>query len=207
MFALSEAGGTLEDLGPLVSAEPDLLCRAELRVESPAGTWAVRLASPIFDEPDGLLWDVAGLLVVRYGFVAYALDARDRDPALAPSERDARCSPSSVRPRLEHVLLQSEVETFAIDADGVVAWRAAHSDVVAGAELVGGRLVLTSFDGQVRALDPATGQARADPGGASAASGPPAGRPAVDARWITSATRRRTCGQTGLTRRNTRAYG
>lgn len=61
--------------------------------------------------------------------------------------------------RLEHVLLQSEVETFAIDATGEVVWRAAHSDVVAGAELVGGRLVLTSVDGQVRALDPATGQA------------------------------------------------
>jgi outer membrane protein assembly factor BamB len=157
VFALSEAGGTLEDLGPLVSSEPDLLCRAELRVESPTGIWAVRLASPIFDDPDGLLWDVPGLLVVRYGFVAYALAARDG--TLRWQYRSG--TPLLVvlgSSRLEHVLVQSEVETFAVDADGVVAWRAAHSDVVAGAELVGGRLVLTSFDGQVRALDPATGE-------------------------------------------------
>ena len=95
---------------------------------------------------------------MRYGFVAYG----------AGRARPGRCAGSigAATPllavlgssRLEHVLLQSEVETFAVDADGVVAWRAAHSDVVAGAELVGGRLVLTSFDGQVRALDPATGQ-------------------------------------------------
>jgi outer membrane protein assembly factor BamB len=158
VFALSEAGGTLEDLGPLVSSEPDALCRAELRVESPTGTWAVRLASPIFDDPDGLLWDVPGLLVVRYGFVAYALDARDG--TLRWEHRSGTPLVAILgSSRLDHVLLQSEVETFAIDATGVVAWRATHSDVVAGAELVGGRLVLTSFDGQVRALDPATGQA------------------------------------------------
>jgi hypothetical protein len=29
---------------------------------------------------------------------------------------------------------------------------------VTGAELVGGRLVLTGFDGQVRAIDPLTGR-------------------------------------------------
>jgi hypothetical protein len=39
-----------------------------------------------------------------------------------------------------------------------VAWRIAHSDVVTGAELVGGRLVLTSYSGQLNALDPATGR-------------------------------------------------
>jgi hypothetical protein len=158
VFALSEAGGTLEDLGPLVSTEPDLLCRAELRVESPAGTWAVRLASPIYDEPDGLLWDVPGLLVVRYGFVAYALEARG-----GVSRWQHRSGTPLVAvlgsSRLDHVLLQSEVETFAVDEAGAVVWRAAHSDVVAGAELVGGRLVLTSFEGQVRVLDPVSGQA------------------------------------------------
>ena len=158
MFALSEAGGTLEDLGPLVSTEPDLLCRAELRVESPAGTWAVRLASPIFDEPDGFLWDVPGLLVVRYGFVGVRARRADRD-ARAGSHRSGTPLVAVLgSSRLDHVLLQSEVETFAIDAAGEVVWRAAHSDVVAGAELVGGRLVLTSFDGQVRALDPVTGE-------------------------------------------------
>jgi outer membrane protein assembly factor BamB len=158
VFALSETGGTLVDLGPLVAAEPDVLCRAELRVESPAGVWAVRLASPISDDPDAVLWDSAGLLVVRYGFVAYALDARDG--SLRWQHRSGTPLVAVLgSSRLDHVLVQSEVETFAIDRSGVVAWRAAHSDVVAGAELVGGRLVLTSFDGQVRALDPATGQA------------------------------------------------
>ncbi len=126
-------------------------------MESPAGIWAIRLASAIFDEPDGLLWDVPGLLVVRYGFVAYALDARDG--TLRWQHRSGTPLVAVLgSSRLDHVLVQSEVETFAVDADGVVTWRAAHSDVVAGAELVGGRLVLTSFDGQVRALDPATGQ-------------------------------------------------
>jgi hypothetical protein len=56
------------------------------------------------------------------------------------------------------VLVQAEIETFAIEADGEIAWRVAHSDVVTGAELVGGRLVLHSFDGQVRAIDPQTGR-------------------------------------------------
>jgi outer membrane protein assembly factor BamB len=61
--------------------------------------------------------------------------------------------------RLPHVILQAEIETFALEADGEVGWRVAHSDVVAGAQLVGGHLVLTSFSGQVRALDPRTGRA------------------------------------------------
>jgi len=61
--------------------------------------------------------------------------------------------------RLRHVLLQAELETFAVEADGTVAWRIAHSDVVTAAELVGGRLVLTSYSGQVNAIDPATGRA------------------------------------------------
>ena len=60
--------------------------------------------------------------------------------------------------RLPHVLVQTEIETFAIEADGTVAWRVAHSDVVTAAELVGGRLVLTSFAGQVVALDPSSGR-------------------------------------------------
>jgi len=63
VFALSEAGGTLTDLGSLVSAEPDALCRAELRLEGPRGAWTARFASTIYDEPRGLYWDTAGLLV------------------------------------------------------------------------------------------------------------------------------------------------
>ena len=65
--------------------------------------------------------------------------------------------------RLAHVIVQAEIETFALEADGEVAWRVAHSDVVTEVELVGGRLVLTSFDGQVRALDPRTGRAGCAP--------------------------------------------
>ena len=61
-------------------------------------------------------------------------------------------------PRFDHVVVQSELETFALEADGTVAWRVAHSDVVTAAELIAGRLVLTGFDGQVSALDPATGR-------------------------------------------------
>jgi hypothetical protein len=62
-------------------------------------------------------------------------------------------------PRIPHVIAQAEIETFALEEDGTVAWRIAHSDVVTEVELVGGRLVLTSFGGQVSALDPATGRA------------------------------------------------
>ena len=55
-------------------------------------------------------------------------------------------------------LVQAEIETFAIRGDGEVAWRVAHSDVVTAAELLGGRLVLSSFSGEVQAIDPATGR-------------------------------------------------
>ncbi|MFL5681420.1 MAG: hypothetical protein ACJ77B_12555, partial [Chloroflexota bacterium] len=60
--------------------------------------------------------------------------------------------------RLAHVIVQSEIETFAIEPDGTVAWRVAHSDVVTAADLVGAQLVLTSFGGEVIALDPRTGR-------------------------------------------------
>jgi len=156
VYALSETGGTLVDHGTLVSPEPDVLCRAEIRAEGPAGAWAVRLASPIFDEPRGLLWDSAGLLVIGYGFVTYGLGARDgqlRWHHRSGSPLVAILGSS----RLDHVLVQAEVETFAVEADGAVAWRLAHSDVVIAAELVGGRLVITSYAGEVRALDPGTG--------------------------------------------------
>jgi outer membrane protein assembly factor BamB len=157
VFALSEAGGTLIDLGPHVAADPDALCRAELRLEGPRGAWSARFASTIFDEPTGLAWDAAGLLVVKYGFHTFGFDAASGD--LRWEHRSA--SPVLVllgSSRLPHVLVQAEIETFAIEADGTVAWRVAHSDVVTAAELVGGHLVLTSFDGQVMALDPSTGR-------------------------------------------------
>ena len=159
-------------LGPT----PTPLCRAELRVDTPSGPWTVRLASLISDAPAGSLWDTEGLLVVKYGFHAYAFEARTGE--LRWSHRSA--SPLLVvvgSSRLPHVIAQAEIETFALRPDGEVAWRVAHSDVVTEAELVGGRLVLTSFAGEARALDPMTGRAPAER--------PRAGAAAVDRRWTT----------------------
>lgn len=158
VFALSEVGGGLLDLGPDVAADPDALCRAELRVDGPAGAWTVRFASTINDEPAAQVWDTAGQLVVKYGFHAYGLDAR------AGTLRWMHRSATPLlavfgSTRLRHVILQGELETFAVEADGTVAWRIAHSDVVTEAALVGGRLVLTGYGGGVNALDPATGRA------------------------------------------------
>ena len=157
VVALSEVGGPLTDLGSIAGPDPGALCRAEARVETPSGTWTVRLASRIHDEPRGISWDAAGLLVLAYGFVAYAFEAR------TGSLRWWRRSGTPIvvilgSSRLDHVLVQSEVETVAIAADGEVRWRVAHSDVVTAAELVGGRLVLTSYGGDVIGLDPATGR-------------------------------------------------
>jgi hypothetical protein len=157
VFALSEAGGTLEDLGPLVSRDYEQLCRAELRIDGPSRTWTVRLASTIHDEPAGLVWDDAGLFVVKYGFHTYGFESRTG--SLRWSHRSA--SPLIAvfgSPRLAHLLVQSEIETFALEPDGTVGWRIAHSDVVSEAAMVGGRLVLTSYGGQVSAIDPATGR-------------------------------------------------
>jgi outer membrane protein assembly factor BamB len=160
VFALSEAGGSLEDHGSLVAPDPDARCRAELRIDGPAGSWTVRFASTLNDEPAAVLWDTAGLLVAKYGFHAYGLDARTG--GLAWHHRSATPILAVIgSSRLRHVIVQSELETFAIEADGEVAWRIAHSDVVTGAELVGGRLVLSSYSGQLSAIDPATGRADA----------------------------------------------
>jgi len=158
VFALSEVGGELLDLGPEVSDDPDALCRAELRVDGPGGAWTARFASTINDEPAAQLWDTAAQLVVKYGFHGYGLDARtgarrwvhrSATPLLAVLASS----------RLRHVILQGELETFAIEPDGTVAWRIAHSDVVTEASMIGGRLVLTGYGGGVNAVDPATGRA------------------------------------------------
>jgi len=157
VFALTEAGGGLIDLGPRVSADPDALCRAELRIEGPRGAWTARFASLISDDPRALHWDSAGLLVVAYGFHTYGLETATGQPRW-----DHRSATPIVAllgsPRLAHLVVQSEVETFAIEPDGTVAWRVAHSEVVVAADLLGGRLVLTGFAGQVTALDPSTGR-------------------------------------------------
>jgi len=158
VFALSEAGGELYDLGELSGPDPDARCRAELRIDGPSGAWTVRFASTINDVPSAVLWDTSGQLVVRYGFHAYGLDARTG--ALRWSLRSATPLVALLASsRLRHVLLQGELETFAVEADGTIAWRIAHSDVVVGAELIGGRLVLTAYGGGRNALDPATGRA------------------------------------------------
>ena len=157
VFALSEAGGELFEYGDRAAVVFERLCRAELRVDGPTGSWAARLASPIFDVPAGLAWDTAGLLVVKYGFVTYGLTARTGE--LRWSHRSG--SPVLAvlgSSRLPHVLVQAEIETFALEDDGETRWRVGHSDVVAGAELVGGRLALTSYGGLVSALDAATGR-------------------------------------------------
>ena len=133
------------------------MCRAELRLEGPRGAWTGRFASTIFDEPRAIHWDSAGLLVVAYGFHTYGLGA---------SSGEARWTHRSATPivaligssRLPHVVVQAEIETFAIEANGTVGWRLAHSDVVTAAGLIGGRLVLTSYGGEVTSLDPRTGR-------------------------------------------------
>jgi hypothetical protein len=157
VFAISEASGPLHDLGPLVAMEPDRLCRAELRVEGPLGAWTARFASLVYDEPQAVLWDTPGLLLVKYGFRVYALGSRTGELAWSHASGTPVVAVLASS-RLDHALLQSEVETIALREQGEVAWRAAHSDVVTGAELVGGRLVLTSYGGQLVALDPRSGQ-------------------------------------------------
>jgi hypothetical protein len=157
VFAISEQVGTLHDHGPLVAAEPDRLCRCELHVEGPVGAWTVRLASLIYDEPTAELWDEPGLLLVKYGFRVYALGARTGELAWSrPSGTPVVAVLCSTR--LETALVQTEIETFSLRPDGEVAWRAAHNEVVTDAELVGGRLVLTSYGGQRLALDPRSGR-------------------------------------------------
>jgi hypothetical protein len=157
VFALSEVGGNLVDLGPDVSDAPDALCRAELRVDGPGGGWTVRFASRLNDEPAAQLWDTAGQLVVKYGFHAYGLESRTGVAAWIHRSATPILA-IFASSRLRHVIVQAELETFAIEADGVVAWRIAHSDVVTEAAMVGGRLVLTAYGGGVNALDPATGR-------------------------------------------------
>ncbi|MFO7531155.1 MAG: hypothetical protein R6W93_01750 [Candidatus Limnocylindrales bacterium] len=160
VFALSEHGGELTDHAALAGTEAARMCRAELRVEGPLGTWTARFASPVFDEPAGLLWDTEAQLVVKYGFRVYGLAARSGEL------RWSYLSGTPIvvvlgSPRLPHVIVQSEVETLALGSQGEVRWRVAHSDVIARAELVGGRLTLASYGGDVAAFDPTTGRATA----------------------------------------------
>jgi len=159
VFALSESGATLVDHGSLgagAEADPDRLCRMELRVETPNGAWAVRLATAIYDEPRAIHWDDAGLFVVGYGFTVYAFGARTG--TLAWNHQTGTPVVELIAsPRFGHVIVQSEIETWAIRGDGEVRWRLAHSDIVGAAELIGGRLILTSVHGEAQSIDPNTG--------------------------------------------------
>jgi hypothetical protein len=157
LTAISEGGGELVDHGPLVSPTPDRLCRAELRVEGPTATWTGRFASPIHDVPAGLVWDTTGLLVVKYGFEVYGLEARTGALRWHHASRTPVVTVLGSS-RLGHVIVQSEIETFALGPDGAVIWRAAHSDVIAEVELIGGRLILTTYGGLLITLDPVTGR-------------------------------------------------
>ena len=90
------------------------MCRAELRVETPGGAWTARLASRIFDDPAALPWDDAGLIVGQYGFMTYGFE---------PRTGELRWTHRSGTPivailgssRLPHVIVQAEIETFAIE--------------------------------------------------------------------------------------------
>lgn len=157
VFGISEAVGALHDHGPLVAAEPDRLCRCELHVEGPVGAWTVRLASLVYDDPAAELWDEPGLLLVKYGFRVYALGARTGELVWS-RQSGTPVVAVLTSTRLGHALVQTEIETLSLRPDGEVAWRAAHNEVVTDAELVAGRLILTSYGGQRLALDPRTGR-------------------------------------------------
>lgn len=157
VFEISETGGRLTDLSGGADAT-SRLCHAELRVEGPTGTWTARLASTIFDEPAAALLDTPQLLLVKYGFALYAFAARTGE--LAWEHRSGTPIVELLTSaRLDHVLLQSEVETIALREDGSVAWHVAHADVIAEARLVGGQLDLETYSGAHLLLDARTGTA------------------------------------------------
>jgi outer membrane protein assembly factor BamB len=158
VFATSEAAGIMTDHGELAGAPSSSMCRAELRVEGPAGSWTARFASPVFDEPQAVLWDTNGLLLLKYGFRVYALNGRTGELAWTHSTGTPTLAVLASS-RLDHVLLQTELETLALRSNGDVAWRAAHSDVITDAQLIAGRLDLTTYGGQHLYLDAGTGQA------------------------------------------------
>jgi outer membrane protein assembly factor BamB len=103
-----------------------------------------------------VLWDTNGLLLVRYGFRLYALGSRTGELAWSYRSQTplvaAVCSPA-----LAHCVIQSELDTMALDGEGKEVWRATHNDVVTDARLVGGKLVLASYGGTHLVLDPETG--------------------------------------------------
>lgn len=138
-------------------AQPERLCGAELSLSGPAGAWSAAFDSPIFDEPEGFFWDATGLLLVKFGFSVHALQARTGEVGwVHRSPTPVLSVMGSVR--LPHVLIQSELETVALQEDGSPVWRVAHSDVVTEATLIGRRLVLTGYAGPFPPMDPLSGR-------------------------------------------------
>ena len=133
------------------------MCRLELRVESVAGSWTARFASPIYADPSGALRREAGVLLVAYGFLLYAIEPRSGSLAWTHKSGSPIVA-ILASSRLDHVLLQSEIETIALRRDGEVAWRAAHTDVIIDAALIAGRLDLTTYGGAHVYLDAASGR-------------------------------------------------
>lgn len=157
VFGISEASGPLTDLSEGQNAG-NRRCYAEVHVEGPTGAWTARISSVIYDDPEGALWDEHQLLLVKYGFTLHAFAARTGDAAwryLASTPLIALLTSA----RLDHVLVQAEVETIALRADGSVAWHVTHEDVIAQARLVGGHLDLTSYSGAHLLIDARTGAA------------------------------------------------
>ena len=90
-------------------------------------------------------------------FALYALVARTGELAWSHASGTPTVA-LLASPRLDHLILQTELETIALRADGTVAWRAAHADVVTDARLVAGRLDVTTYSGQHFYLDARTGE-------------------------------------------------
>ena len=143
-----------------MAADPNRCAARSSALEGPRGAWTARFASAIYDEPRAPLLGQRRPAGRAYGFHTFGLDVASGDASW-----DHRSATPIVAlfgsSRLAHVIVQSELETFAIEPDGTVAWRVAHSDVVTAAEIVGGRLVLTGYrrPGQ-RSIDPADGARR-----------------------------------------------
>jgi outer membrane protein assembly factor BamB len=98
------------------------------------------------------------LLLVKYGFDLYALNGRTGELAWSYASGTPTIAVLASS-RVDHVLLQTELETIALAADGEVVWRAAHSDVITAAQLIAGRLDLTTYSGAHVSIDAKTGLA------------------------------------------------
>ena len=97
------------------------------------------------------------MLLVKYGFVLYAFNGRSGDLAWSYVSGTPTLA-ILASTRLDHVVLQTELETIALASNGEVIWRAAHNDVITDAQLIAGRLDLTSYGGSHLYLDAKTGQ-------------------------------------------------